>query len=165
MDSYRNMEMLFNKYCQNWGKDKKIYDIGSFNVNGTYRFIFEPCTYIGIDLQEGDNVDRVMVSEYDTGLESICADAVISGQCIEHCKNPFKLVKEMFRICKNNGYLFLIAPFVIGEHKYPIDCWRFLPDGYQCLFEEAGFTPIEIFLTGTLENGLVDCVGVAQKLY
>lgn len=161
--SYNEMGKLITKYCVGWGKDHKVYDIGAYDVNGTYKPLIGFCSYVGIDIEAGKNVDVVMVGENDTGLESCSADLVISGQCFEHCNNPFKLTQEIYRICKKDGLFFLIAPFIIGEHRFPIDCWRYLPDGFKSLFKEAGFSTLETFLTLPDNIGLVDCVGVAKK--
>lgn len=40
-------------------QDKKVLDVGSLNVNGTNEEHFSQCSYYGIDLGEGDNVDFV----------------------------------------------------------------------------------------------------------
>jgi len=161
--SYLEMSKLIAKYCINWGKEHTVYDIGACDVNGTYKPLLEHCTYIGVDIEAGKNVDIVMVDEFNTGIASNSADLVVSGQCYEHCNNPFKLTREIYRITKKGGLFFLIAPFVFGEHKFPIDCFRYLPDGYKSLHFDAGFTTLEAFLTGVDNIGSVDCVGAAIK--
>ena len=51
--------------------------------------------------------------------------------------------------------MLLVAPFVCAEHRYPIDCWRFLPDG------------LRFFLDGfeSRDAGIVhgDCFGLGRK--
>jgi SAM-dependent methyltransferase len=151
------MKEAVKKYFQGNGNVFTVVDVGSFDFNGSYRDIFAGFNYIGVDIQKGKNVDVVMESEYDTGLPESYADIVISGQCLEHCRNPFKLVGEMFRICKPGGTCIVCAPFVHGIHLHPIDCWRFLPDGFKCLFEDAGFKTVDVYLH------VKDCFGIAIK--
>lgn len=136
---------------------KTVVDIGAQDINGSYRPLFPDCIYIGIDAAAGNGVDRLMVSEFNTGMDPDFVDLVISGQCLEHCTNPFRLVAEMYRICKPGGKCLIIAPFIFKEHRYPVDCWRFLPDGMDCLFADAGFKKIESKIIGN------DCVGFAEK--
>jgi hypothetical protein len=39
---------------------------------------------------------------------------------------------------RSKGLIFLIAPSRGPEHLYPVDCWRFLPDGYRALAKYSG---------------------------
>jgi len=43
-----------------------IMDLGSMNVNGTYRPFFDiaPWQYTGLDIEQGDNVDIVLKNSY-----------------------------------------------------------------------------------------------------
>jgi SAM-dependent methyltransferase len=154
--SYIEMDLNIRRYLNNSGV---VCDIGSCDVNGCYRPLFHnmDIDYIGIDLCSGKNVDHVMLSEYNTGLLDNCASAVISGQVLEHCKNPFRLVDEIYRICKPDAYCLLVAPFIWKEHKYPVDCWRFLPDGMKELLSQSGFKVVDAYLNGN------DCWGIGQK--
>jgi hypothetical protein len=63
----------------------------------------------------------------------------------------------MYRVCAVGGTCVIIAPFIWKEHRYPIDCWRFLPDGMDCLFKNAGFTFVKSYIKGT------DCIGIARR--
>jgi SAM-dependent methyltransferase len=118
-------------------KPMLIGDLGSYNVNGSYRALIEPrWTYVGIDREEGPNVDLVMPKEYRIPVADNHFDALISGQCFEHVRNPFKLMNEVARVVKPDGIVLIVAPFIFGEHRFPVDCWRFLRDGWQALFDE-----------------------------
>jgi SAM-dependent methyltransferase len=146
-----------------------IVDIGSRDMAahgmGTYKYLIKDheysvssCwDYIGVDLDPGFNVDVVMPSPYEIPLADNTADAVISGQCFEHVKNPFRLMKEIFRIVKPGGVVMVVAPFLCNEHRYPIDCWRYLPDGWDALFEESGLTTRATYFF------IKDCWGIAHK--
>lgn len=157
--SYLEMALNIGRYFHRLPPKSTIVDIGSMNVNGSYKALIEPpFKYIGVDLAPGSNVDRVMVSEFDTGLPDLFASGVISGQCLEHCSNPFTLVKEIFRICSRGAYVLLSAPWVWPIHRYPLDCWRFLPDGMRILIEAAGGEFIKSYLNDQ------DCWGIGQSI-
>ena len=142
-----------------------VVDAGSFDVNGTYRTLFGPSwKYFGVDTREGKNVDIVMVDEYRIPLFSDHADLVISGQTIEHCRNPFRLVGEMARVLKPGGAIIIIAPFKWSVHRFPIDCWRFLPDGMRCLFDEAGLKLDKSEIMPSKNQNDVDCYAVGWKI-
>jgi SAM-dependent methyltransferase len=150
------MKGLVSKYSP---KPGVIFDIGSQDINGTYKPLFDGWQYHGVDIAMGINVDIIMTDSIP--VPDGYADLVISGQTLEHCKNPFALVKEMARILKPNGFMFLIAPFRWTQHRYPIDCWRFLPDGMRCLIEpELKFVASAISKSSPTED---DCWAVGQK--
>jgi predicted O-methyltransferase YrrM len=43
----------------------------------------------------------------------------------------------MIRVLKGDGLLFLILPSSGPEHRYPVDCYRFLPDSFAALAKYA----------------------------
>lgn len=141
-----------------------VVDVGSLDVNGTYRDLFGPeWKYVGVDIKPGKNVDLAMPSEYEIPFPDSSADLVISGQAIEHCRNPFKFVAEMRRVAKSGATIIIIAPFIWVPHRYPIDCWRFLPDGMKQLFVEAGLILQESKIEQGKKEMEQDCYAVGVK--
>jgi len=125
----------------------KILDVGSLNQNGTYWPIFDipGWEYHGLDIAEGDNVDIVVDEEGRwEQIEDGAYDVVISGQCLEHCELPWVIAKAMERVCKVGGIAIIIVPWIFKEHRYPIDCWRMLPDGMKAMMtKHCRFETIE----------------------
>ena len=159
--SFEEMKKFVEKYLDT-KKNLKIIDIGSMDVNGTYKDLFncENWEYIGLDLEEGRNVDLVADSLYSWGGEDESFDVVISGQCLEHVKNTHLWIKEVARIVKKGGIVCIIAPWSFTEHRFPVDCWRILPDGMRFLLEEiAGLEVIDVYHNAPL----MDCIGIAKK--
>ena len=120
------------------GPDQPLWvlDVGSYNVNGTYRPLFaEPSfSYVGVDVDAGPNVDLVLKSPYrwdEVATDSF--DVVISGQSFEHIEFFWKTLEEMVRVLKPGGLLCLVAPNKCEEHRYPVDCYRFYTDGMFAL--------------------------------
>jgi len=156
-----------------------ILDVGSLDVKGkgNYRTVIpENCTYVGVDLVAGPNVDVVMEIDKIPYTDNYF-DTVISGQCFEHVENPFSLIKECARVLKIGGHFLGVAPFVFGVHRYPVDCWRILPDGWISLFNHAGFSTVKTYLYAAADSGrpegpvngrritsqVIDCWGIANK--
>jgi len=69
---------------------------------------------------------------------------IITQETLEHVQRPFLAVKEMHRVLKRGGTLYVQLPFVIGYHPGPTDYWRFSREGIQELVEEAEFHCEEI---------------------
>lgn len=118
-----------------------ILDLGSMDICGSYRPLFEApgWTYRGLDLAPGPNVDVVLARPYDwREVPSASADVLVSGQALEHIEYFWLTILEIERALKAGGLLCLVAPSGGVEHRYPVDCWRFYPDGFRALSRYAG---------------------------
>ena len=81
-----------------------VVDVGSYNVNGDNRYLFDNCSYLGIDLMPGPNVDRVgPVHELD--LPDSTFDVAVSTECLEHDMHYGKTLETMVRVLKPGGLL------------------------------------------------------------
>lgn len=143
--SLEHMKKLVDTYLQPEEK-LTILDIGSCDINGTYKQFFDRPNwkYTGTDLATGKNVDVVMPSPYSLPFPSGSLDLVISGQVFEHVEFFWLTWLEIVRILKPDGRIFLIAPSRGNEHKYPVDCWRFYPDGFNALAQYGGLELLEV---------------------
>ncbi|MDZ7817328.1 MAG: hypothetical protein U5K55_01390 [Aliarcobacter sp.] len=54
-------------------------------------------------------------------------------------------IYEMARVLKPGGLMCIIAPASGIEHKYPLDCFRYYPDGFSALIKYIGFDLFEIY--------------------
>jgi SAM-dependent methyltransferase len=152
------------------GRPLHVIDIGSYDVNGSYRPLFERpgWRYTGVDLEPGPNVDVVLTSPYRLPFSSDSADLVVSGQAFEHVEFFWQTWMEMIRIVKPGGQLFLLAPSRGPEHRYPVDCWRFYPDGYRALAKYGGVELVDVTIDwdpypAEDSRDWGDCVGVFVK--
>ena len=100
------------------------------------------CEYIGVDVVEGANVDRVMRKPYRLPLRSNSADVVLSGQAFEHIPFVWVSMTEIARVLKPNGHAFITAPSR-GHRHGTQDCWRFYPDGMRALAAWSGLELVE----------------------
>jgi len=118
-----------------------VVDVGSLDVNGTYKDLFPDCQYTGVDVTSGPNVDLLMPNEFEIPLYNSTVDLVICGSCLEHCRNPHRLVEEIFRVLRPGGWALLNAPMHWREHRYPLDCFRILPDGMAAIWRRCWSWP------------------------
>ena len=103
------------------------------DVNGTLRsFAPEDSEYIGVDLQSGPGVDVVLPSPvwFPFNMEF---DLIVSTSCFEHDPMFWVTFKEMIRVLKPSGFIYISAPSNGPYHGYPGDCWRFYPDSAKAL--------------------------------
>jgi SAM-dependent methyltransferase len=124
-----------------------ILDLGSQDVNGSYRALFENASwkYVGLDMAAGKNVDVVLRTPYIwKEVPSNSADVVVSGQAFEHIQFFWITMLEIARVLKPGGICCILAPSGGPEHRYPLDCWRFYPDGMSSLAEYAQMELIQV---------------------
>ena len=135
-----------------------IADVGSQNVNGTYRSLFgrDGWQYVGFDEVEGDNVDIVLTPE-TLAEHRETFDVVISGQTLEHTLKPWQWIKDVASLANPGGMVWIIAPNTWAFHEFPRDCWRIWPDGLRALFGEAGLDVVYCRMIGH------DTYGLARK--
>ena len=124
-------------------KGCSILDVGCRVVKHTqqsYRELFEDYDYIGMDIEGGDNVDLI-------GYDDLTRyDVVISGQTMEHVLHPWDWLKDLNRHFKH--YICIIAPNKHPEHLWPVDTYRYFPDGMRDLFDFASIKELEIYRKG-----------------
>lgn len=138
-----------------------VLDVGSLDVNGTYRPLVESFgwSYTGLDVVAGPNVDVVSAKPYSFPLPGASFDVVISGSTMEHVEAIWLWVPELARMVRPGGLLAIVTHWQFPEHRFPVDCWRIMPDGMRFLFDQ----------TGVLEDYLIeitspyDIIGVAFK--
>ncbi len=169
------MKWFVENHASKMRKEKlKVLDVGSYDVNGSYKHLFpaERFEYTGLDMAPGPNVDLVLKHPYDwRELKTDSFDIVISGQAFEHMEFFWVTMVEMARVLSNDGLLCIIAPNGFGEHRYPVDCYRFFSDGMVALARYVNLEPIHVHTNAapTIEGGEwqseteADAVLIARK--
>lgn len=158
ISSMLRMEWFVKNYVEG-GKDKKILDIGSYSVNGSYRDLLKDIDikYVGLDVEDGPNVDVVMDEVYNwTSIENESFDYIISGQAFEHIEYPWMTIKEIYKKLKENGIICIIAPSAGPEHKYPKDCYRYYNDGLTAIVQWGGFKVLDVSTGGIPDRTVSD---------
>lgn len=140
---FRDLKYTISKYAKN-----NVLDIGCGNK--PYEIYFDKnIKYIGCDIvQSNQNKVDVLSLATDIPLESDSFDTVFSTQTIEHVFEHEKMLNEVFRLLKINGYLILSGPMYWPHHEVPFDFFRFTSFGFRAILEKVGFNVIEIIPNG-----------------
>ncbi len=141
-------------FVDNYVKDKgkvRVLDVGSYDVNGCMRPLFDgtQAEYIGLDIEAGPNVDIVMNEPYNwDNVPDESFDFVISANAFEHIEFPWLTIKLIYSKLKQGGIACILAPNTAIEHRYPFDCYRYFSDGFRALAKWAGFQVINTTVAG-----------------
>lgn len=113
--SMLRMEWFVKHYVT---EGKKVLDVGSYGVNGTYRELFEgmDVKYIGADIEKGPNVDVVLEQPYCWDcFEDEEFDYIISGQAFEHIEYPWLTMQEIYKKLRGGVLLALLRLILHGN--------------------------------------------------
>jgi len=115
-----------------------IYDIGSKEVRASYAFGKPPedAKVICVDIESGPGIDLVADAHDLYMVENDSVDFVTSVSVLEHVKYPQQVVKEMLRILKPGGIIYISVPFIFPFHADPYDFYRFTYKGIDILCED-----------------------------
>ena len=104
--------------------------------------------------------------------EDNTVDSIICIEVLEHVRNPFKAIDEIYRTLKPGGKVFFTTPFLLGYHgktkkqnsikhdhdEYP-DYFRFTHQGLELLFQYFSEVNIEVL------NGPVEMLMTNARLF
>lgn len=116
-----------------------VVEIGSRPAEGqeseaNMRGFFQGRAYIGCDIQEGPNVDRIE-DVHALTFEDASVGTVVSVETLEHVADPLRAVREIHRVLKPGGIAILTSVMFMPIHNHPWDYWRFTPEGFARLLE------------------------------
>lgn len=134
----------------------KVVDIG-IGVNPVKRWIEEIKfkEYITVDIQDKFNPNIILdigkeISFYE--IEPLLdADCVFLIETLEHILDPLLALKNINKILKVDGILYLTVPFVNPIHD-DWDFYRFTKEGIESLVLKAGFIGFETYVIQASEG-------------
>jgi SAM-dependent methyltransferase len=140
---FRDLKFAISKYAGN-----KILDIGCGNK--PYEEFFDKnAEYVGCDIiQSNQNKVDIISLATKIPLEDETFDTIFSTQTIEHVFDHELMLKEAFRLVKNNGMLIISGPMYWPHHEVPFDFFRFTEFGFRSILEKVGFSIVEVFPNG-----------------
>jgi SAM-dependent methyltransferase len=130
-----------SKFAEAYGKENfTVVDIGGLNVNGSLREFFESkgMKYICVDIEKHPSVDVVIQPGGKLPFDTGSIDLIVSTSCFEHDPCFWMTFKEMGRILKMGGHVYVNAPTNGYYHAHPGDNWRFYSDAGQALAYWSG---------------------------
>ena len=95
-------------------KDMNVLDVGSLDINGSVRDLFDGGTYIGVDVGHGPGVDVVCFGE-NLDYEDQSFDVCLSAECFEHNPEWIATFLNMVRMCSG---LVLVSCATTGRAEH-----------------------------------------------
>lgn len=95
----RMVKKIYPKYFQN----SSVIDVGSLDINGNNQYLFENCSYLGVDIVKGKNVNLVLpihLLEYPLKF-----DVVISTEMLEHDRFWMESLRKMYDLLREDGLM------------------------------------------------------------
>lgn len=80
-----------------------VYEVGSLNINGGVRHLFDGAVYHGIDRVPGRGVDAV--ADGATYEPPFAPDCVVCCEVLEHAPDPAGIVRQLGRVLAVGGTL------------------------------------------------------------
>lgn len=105
--------------------------------------------YIGLDLP--DNLYQPPDLAWDgqqIPLQNSSVDSALLTEVLEHCPDPEAVLREIARVLKPGGFMFLTVPFIWPIHTVPHDQFRYTPFALRRMLERTGFQNPVIEATG-----------------
>lgn len=99
---------------------------------------------VNLEVAQGPLVD-VIGDGHDLPFKNNTFDAVICKAVLEHVKHPIEVTKEIYRVLRHGGYVYIEVPFLQPFHSYPYDFQRYTVSGVDVLF--ARYKKIQSGLT------------------
>jgi len=119
---------VWEEIIKNIGADKIIVNLGS----GPKKLRED---IINIDFHPFNNVD-IVANIGNLPFRDNSVDIIINEAVLEHSKNPQALVKEMYRVLKPGGLIYITTVFVASFHSSPNDYYRWSKEGLRELLRD-----------------------------
>lgn len=120
----------------------RVLDAGAGNC--PYKPLFAHARYESTDFAQCFDASARNVHDFVCSLDSIprpdgTYDVVLNTEVLEHVEYPDKVVRELHRVLKPGGRLYLTTPQAWAVHGAPYNFFYFTRYGLRSLFENAGF--------------------------
>lgn len=135
------------------GIPSPVLEIGPSVFDGALNspvFLSDPSSYFDVraNLPKGTSyqtmdIDPSTRPDYLCSIESDISDlpkmrfgSLICFSVLEHCKNPFNAISNIYDLLVEDGEAFFLTPWDLRFHGPRPDCWRISDDGYESLLED-----------------------------
>jgi SAM-dependent methyltransferase len=127
---------------------KRVLEVGSCNVNGSFRPIIEkygPREYIGVDIALGPGVDiKCDVIDLIPRFGKNSFDLVFSAELLEHVGDWRKAISSLKEVCKPGGVILITTrSFGFFYHGFPHDYWRYEVEDMEYIFGDCIIKKLE----------------------
>jgi len=112
----RDFNLFVKQILGDFFINKNVLDVGSGDINGNNRFLFEDCEYQGNDVIQADNVTIVSKTK-DLPFTDNTFDTIISTECFEHDPEYKESLIKIYNMLKPDGlFCFTCASTDREEH-------------------------------------------------
>jgi len=123
-------------------RGSRVLDAGAGICPYKHHFVEAGLEYESADFGQVNKADGALT--YVCRLDSIPVadgrfDLVVLTQVLEHLPDPLAVLRELNRVPKPGGKLWLSAPFFYEEHEQPYDFYRYTQFAFRHLLESAAF--------------------------
>jgi SAM-dependent methyltransferase len=106
------VKSLYPEYFSN----KKVLDVGSGDINGNNRLLFDNCEYHGNDVTAAPNVTIVSKTK-DLPFDDNYFDTIVSTECFEHDPEYKSSFNKIYKMLRPDGlFFFTCASINRAEH-------------------------------------------------
>lgn len=113
-----------------------------------FREMFPTNEYIGVDMEPGKGVDRIVDLVDGIGdLPENYFDLVICCSVLEHVSKPWKMAENLTRLLRPGGTIYMSVPWIWRYHQYPDDYFRYSFRGIESLFSDLTWSKIHYSTT------------------
>ena len=150
-ETYRGKTLARTLFNREIGKSVKningiILDLGGGFKPSYERFLHtKPEKLIRVDINKNAEPDIIADLGEPLPFSDNYANSAFLFNVIYILRSPGKTLREINRILKPGGKLFITSPFIFNEAKEPNDYWRFTSEGLEKLLKESGFN--DYFIT------------------
>ena len=118
-------------------KNIKVLDIGAGEL--PYKEYFNKCRYYTQDIFNYNNAIDYVSDAKKIPVKDNSFDYVICTQVLEHINEPHLVIKEMHRLLKKGGKVYLTTHGNFEEHSIPYDFFRYTRYGLAFLATSNNF--------------------------
>lgn len=168
-EKYRKTNRVLDVGCGN-GFFLQLAKERGWEVYGTEyaQDVVDSCTKKGFNMRKG--------TLHELEFESDYFDLIVSIEVIEHLPDPVSTVKEMYRIVRPGGGIYITTPnfnsllrYQLGPKydviRFPLHLIYFTPRTLNRLFTESGFRTIGAITTGYSKTRILTSKGKSNQEY
>ena len=112
----KDFTIFIKKILGDFFINKRVLDVGSGDINGNNRFLFENCDYDGNDVISANNVTVVSKTK-DLLFQDNTFDTIISTECFEHDPEYKESFIKIYKMLKPDG-LFCFSCASTGRREH-----------------------------------------------